>query len=40
MGNSAFFHGKQQIPWQTASSVAQRENRTPQNTAGHGDDGV
>jgi len=26
MGNSAFFHGKQQIPWQTANSAAWHEN--------------
>ena len=26
MGNSAFFHGQQQIPWQMAHSVARREN--------------
>jgi len=26
MGNSAFFGGKQQIPWQTANSAAWREN--------------
>jgi len=26
MNNSAFFCGKQQIPWQTANSAAWREN--------------
>jgi len=26
MGNCAFFQGKQQIPWQTANSVALCEN--------------
>jgi len=26
MGNSTFFHGKQQIPWQTANCVVRRKN--------------
>jgi len=32
-GNSAFFRGKQQIPWQTVNSVARHENPGATDTA-------
>jgi len=34
MDNSAFFRGKQQIPWQMANSAKRRENPRAWNTAG------
>jgi len=38
-GNSAFFCGKQQIPWQTVNSAARHENPRAWNTAGPADEG-